>query len=66
MQTEVCSQAFQTKEDKTFTHHVKNTWMQTDKVKEKRNFSLQKMLMRKKKYINDMKLIWGTHARLIW
>lgn len=40
--------------------------MQTDKVKEKRNFSLQKMLMRKEKYINDMKLIWGTHARLIW
>lgn len=63
MQTETCSQAFQTKEDKIFTHHVKNTWMQTDKIFQKK---FTKDAHEKKEYMNNMKLIWGTHARLIW
>lgn len=67
MQTETCLQAFQTKEDKTFSHHVKKTWMQTEKVfqKKKNKSQFTKDAHEKNEYMNDMKLIWGTHARLI-
>lgn len=67
METETCSQAFQTKEGKTFTHHIKNTWMQTEKVfQKKKEYQFTKDAHEKKEYMNDMKLIWGIHARLIW